>query len=592
MIERKCTAEELWEKATASYLEWSGSDWPEAEWVSRAKSTLNLYKEYLKLSAGQPDEIKCRAQIGRVLFEGATHLGEIERILQEGVDKLMNSSRAVLELEKAVLLDRQNGGALFSDPKQRELYLPILENLWVLQADYLEQAHGSDEALVHLEKKMTMLDYLEEAYMANACHKLGVLHGIKGHDRQEIVWFQKAIQAAESCRLGSTVYEFYQSLKQDSPKNIGTIKASPLPPPKNGSLSAPTTPHLPMASMEDAARSDGITAALPSQALIEKLFNTAFPDWLALLQSAEKVKQQNLPFATVQWAEREAMYSSRALVVVGEYDIWAMEDGLCLYHHQRIGCLAKILGLFLALLAKLLAPLIRLKRAIEARILALSAGILGPFYSIKAALEVLLLSLAKRLGHWFAFLGIPLAILGFIIETVYMLLSFLRSLLSLLAHPFLLLREILLLPFRMLSALLSRLIKTFLMAWIARLLDAAAQKFLEMMLRRYPWLRGILLGFFRRERPTYPVLIPKRGVSQLLLMKRRGLFGVQEFLVIVEGDALQIGLGAWLAYQIKSLIFPFYWERTIHMLILTKREREKVIQNICSVLDKSVTPWK
>jgi len=137
MIASKDMAEELWTEATSSYLEWSGSNWPETEWVRRAKSTLNLYKEYLKLSAGQPTEIKCRAQIGRTLFEGATHLGETKRIAREGIDKLVNASRSLVELEKAVLLDAEKGIRLFDDPDQQELYLPILENFWTLQFGYM-----------------------------------------------------------------------------------------------------------------------------------------------------------------------------------------------------------------------------------------------------------------------------------------------------------------------------------------------------------------------------------------------------------------------------------------------------------------------
>jgi hypothetical protein len=529
MIASTDQAEELWAAATASYLEWSGTNWPEAEWVRRAKSTLSLYKEYLKFSAGRPVEIKCRAQIGRVLFEGATHLGEIKRIAQEGLDKLLNASRAVAELEKALLLDEQQGGGFFRDPEHRELYLPILEKLWKLHADYLKNARGANEASSYLKNKMAR----------------------------------------------------FANINEEAQVDISLVQTEPAK--KNGRAGARQT----SAEMEQAPHA---AVTFPAQTLIEKLFNTAFPDWQALLQAAENAKRQKPPFATAAWAEREAMHSSRALLPGGMHDIWAMAEGLCLYRHQHVGCLAKLLALPLALLAKLLSPFIRLKRAITARISRLIAGIVGPFYSLKVALETLLLSLARRLGHWFALLGIPLAIWGFMVDVVFMLVAFLRSMLPLLANPFLLLKEILLLPFRLLAAFLSRLIKTLLLAWIAKLLDAAKQKFLEMMLQRHPWLRGILLGFFRRERPDYPVLIPKRSVSQVLLMRRRGLFGAQEFLVIVEGDTLQIGFKTWLAYAIKKLVFPFYWERTIHMLRLDKKEREKIIQNVCSALDKPVTP--
>lgn len=565
MIKGTETIEELWSAANSSYLEWSRAGWSDSEWVDQAKRTLNLYKKFLQLSMGQYDEIKCRAQIGKVLFQGATRLGENKRVIPEGIDKLVNASRALAELEKALSLDAQWGGEFFNDSERQELYLPVLEELWVLQAKHLKKAAGKDEAFAYLKKKMSMMESWDWPYMANACSELGGYYSAKRQNHPAIFWFHKAIRAADTCHPDSAVYQLYQDIKENAQADIASIEISPAPALKNGrgSIVAARVPSP--ALKENAAHSESMPDALPQQALIEKLFNTTFPDWQVLLQSAEKVKKQKPPFATVRWAEQEATYSSRALFAIGEYDIRAMEDGLCLFTHERLGCLAKLLGLFRALIASLLAPLHRLKDR----------------------LETLLLTLANRLNKWFAFLSIPFAIIAFFGDFIAMLFSFLGSMMSLLFSPLLLLRELFLLPFRLLAAFLSRLIRTLLLAWIARLLNSAAQKFLEMMLRRYPWLRGILLGFFRRERPIYPVLIPRIGVNQVLLMKRRGLFVVQEFLVIVEGGALQIGLRAWLAYKIKKLVFPFYWERTIHMILLNKKDREKVIHNVYAALGRS-----
>jgi len=229
MIASKNLAEGLWAEAAASYLEWSGSDWPETEWVRRAKSTLNLYKEYLKLFAGQPAEIKCRAQIGRALFEGATHLGETKRIVREGIDKLVNASRALVELEKAVLLNADRGARFFDDPDQQELYLPILENFWTRQAEYLEHARGIDEAISYLKKKRVLIEYLGEFQMADACNQLGILYAKKKHDDLAVIWFQKAIQAAEAYRPDSAVYKFYQDIKVKAQAHIESIDTSPAP---------------------------------------------------------------------------------------------------------------------------------------------------------------------------------------------------------------------------------------------------------------------------------------------------------------------------------------------------------------------------
>ena len=328
------------------------------------------------------------------------------------------------------------------------------------------------------------------------------------------------------------------------------------------SLVPPPKPHGEVASQTPCAPflAEGPTAA------IERLLRTALPDWHALLAAAERNRQREVPLGVVAWAERASLRSARGLRKGDDHDIWAIERGFCLYRHP--GLLDRLFGWLFALLDRLLAPLLHLRERLDAY----------------------LVHLAARLGSLFAIISVPLALLGFLADALALFVGLLRALPSLLLSPFALIREILAIPFGLAAALVSRLVRTLLLAWLGRSLETLSG--IEKLLRRYPWLRGVILGFLRSERPEYPVLIPAASMSQILRTSRWGVFGTKEYLVVVEGDPVPKGIGVWFWLKIKQMVLPFYWERTVHMLCISNAGGEPLVRAVCATAGKPVTEWK
>jgi len=302
---------------------------------------------------------------------------------------------------------------------------------------------------------------------------------------------------------------------------------------------------------------------------LQRLLDRPVPDWLLLARSAEEAREQQ-PLGTVAWAEKRILRSKRALVKGRNYDIWQIPDGLCLYPHP--GLIQRLLGWLFNLLAKMFQP----------------------YYLIKRKLESLVRQLALRLGVFFGILGLPLALLGFLGDTTYLIVAFLRSIPSLLLSPTRLLTTLAALPFQLLTIFLARLFWALLLPWIARPLESmvTAQDDLRRTLGRFPWLRGVLLGFLRLNRPAYPALIHKDSVSQVLIAKRRGLLRTNTFLVIVEGEPLKPGIRAWIASLIKHIVLPFYWERSVHMIGIPRADQDGLLEHISSALDSPAVEWR
>ncbi len=101
----------------------------------------------------------------------------------------------------------------------------------------------------------------------------------------------------------------------------------------------------------------------------------------------------------------------------------------------------------------------------------------------------------------------------------------------------------------------------------------------------------MILGFLRRERPDYPVLIPASGVTQVASATRRGLFKTRDYLVVVEGAPLRRGLGAWMSLKLKQIILPFYWERSVHVLHVPSAVRDPLTQAVSTALGKAITSF-
>jgi hypothetical protein len=310
---------------------------------------------------------------------------------------------------------------------------------------------------------------------------------------------------------------------------------------------------------------DSSLASPVGTSTIEVLLGSTLPDWAGLLRRAGAAKERDNPIGLTSYAERDSLRSSRGLRKGDEHDLWTAEGGLVLYSHP--GLLDRLLGWLFGILACVFAPILSLRQRVD----------------------TYLARLAARLGAIFAFISIPFAILGFILDAVALCAALLRALPALVFSPIRLIREILAIPFRLAMALASRLLRTALLAWLGRWLADA--RGIEELLRRHPSLRGVILGFLRSGRPAYPVLIPSATVSQVLHGKKLSLGGVRHYLIIVEGNPIVPGIGAWWRLKMKQLILPFYWERTIHMLHIIGRDAEQVETRIAKFLSKPVTMW-
>lgn len=300
----------------------------------------------------------------------------------------------------------------------------------------------------------------------------------------------------------------------------------------------------------------------PSPTPIEMLLKTRLPDWQALLAAAGGARQ-DAPMTTVAWAQTNTLRSNRGLRKGDDCDIWAVNGGLCLYRHP--GLLERLLGWLYGLVARLFAPLL----------------------DLRARFDSFLVQLAARFGPIFAIIGIPLALIGFVADAIALLTALLRALPALVLSPLTLLKEIVAIPFRLAMALLSRVLRTFLLAWLGPWLQNSST--IETLLRRHTWLRGVIVGFLRSDRPAYPVLIPTSNLSQVYQATRLGLTGKKNYLVIVEGDPMVAGMGGWLRLSVKELILPFYWERTVHMLYLPKAESGDTLRAISRAIGRPIT---
>lgn len=278
-----------------------------------------------------------------------------------------------------------------------------------------------------------------------------------------------------------------------------------------------------------------------------KILNSHIADWGATERQAQQTMQNQKPFAKTSWDERDA-YLRPAKGMV--QDIWKIDDGICLRKHPSL--IEKLVAFLLGILDLLFAPLHALQRKIEELIFAIAA----------------------KLGQFGGILCIPLAIILMVIDFFR---DYVVRLLKSITSPIGFIITILSLPIWLIKTLLSRLIQVFMAPLLAKLIAMIekAQKTLVAFLAKYGWLRGILLGMLRDSgRPTTPIVIHKKAVSGIQVARKWGLFGTQQYLLVVEGDALIPGLGEFISMKLKQIVFPYYWERTVHFFLLPKKDAE------------------
>ena len=187
---------------------------PQDERRQSATEAVKLLEQALSKGLDKEQEIIAHAQIASMLLH--PKLPELwTKISKIGADSLPNVSRALAEIERAFKLDAEAGSLVFRDATQRHAYFPDFEQLWMVQAIYLNDNDKLDgaHAYSYLKEKMKMLQYLNGSHLPRVCYQIGYLAQVGNIAGVSIAdWFRKSIDA-EDFGPESPHYDMYQETK-------------------------------------------------------------------------------------------------------------------------------------------------------------------------------------------------------------------------------------------------------------------------------------------------------------------------------------------------------------------------------------------
>ena len=313
---------------------------------------------------------------------------------------------------------------------------------------------------------------------------------------------------------------------------------------------------------------------LTTKNAIENLLNVSLPNWSILKKQSEKTIKEKQPDSLVQWMGSELPIAKRHIKKGCDYDLWKEDEQLIL--RTRPSIIEKIIYAILSLFSVLLKP----------------------WYAVKLTFEKLLEKIAEKIGPLFAVFALPAAFIVFLTDLISMVFEFILSVPRLIFSPFTLIRSILLFIPILLTKFIARLIWALFLPVIGKILSGAKignAEPMQKLMKKYHWIRYVLLGFFRKERPADAIiLIPAKTVTQVLIVKRNWFFNRGEYLIVVEGEKLVSGLMKRFSSCFFSLMLPFYWERTVHILRLPKESdaKNKIINIVSLVLKQPIQSWK
>ncbi|MDP1817130.1 MAG: hypothetical protein Q8K92_21930, partial [Leadbetterella sp.] len=300
--------------------------------------------------------------------------------------------------------------------------------------------------------------------------------------------------------------------------------------------------------------------------ILQDLLGSQLPDWKGLQHTAEEIVKSNGPDGTTLHLSSELSIAKKHLKKGIKHNVFGQDGLIVIQPHPST--LEKILLM----------------------IASFFSVFLQPWYAIRNTAANFIQSMAEKLGGMFAVLALPVAFIAFLGDIVTMLLEFIVSVPALILSPLTLIRSFFGLLFQFVARLLARVIWAFLLPVIGKLLfwlQSGNGTDLQGLLKKRPWLRYLILGFLRSERPTKSyTIIPGKTVTQILTTKKGGIFNRGEYLIVVEGEKLERGFLNRIKSWVKMMIFPFYWERTVHMLHLPKDngKRQELINTFsCSL---------
>lgn len=326
-----------------------------------------------------------------------------------------------------------------------------------------------------------------------------------------------------------------------------------------------------LSTTEELAQQPKSTAKVEPQSL-EEILQAPLPNWYALKDKADKIISQQQSVGIVRWMENPLSIKKKHLKKGNKHDLWHGENILVPQAHPTF---------FEKLLAK---------------IASLLSMFLAPWYALKNWFQKIIQNIAEKLGAAFSILALPVALLAFLGDIITMILEFIVSIPRLLLSPLTLIRSFFALILQFFAKLIARIIWAFLLPVIGKIMSGLKPGKIDTvlnLLKRMPWLRYMILGFFRSERPEDPVIIPAETVSQLLTAQRSGIFSRGEYLIIVEGEKMVSGFVKRFWSWFRMLIFPFYWERTVHIICLPRDENTKnvIVDIVASTLGMKPENW-
>jgi hypothetical protein len=306
--------------------------------------------------------------------------------------------------------------------------------------------------------------------------------------------------------------------------------------------------------------------------LLEDLLEAPLPDWNDLKKKAIEIIEHQQPKGVARWLESSFSIKKKHLKKGYQHNLWSGESIVVLKAHPSF--LEKVLNYLTSFLS----------------------FFLSPWYALKNALQNMIQNIAVKLGALFSLFALPVAFLAFLADFVTMIIEFITSLPRLLLSPLALARSFISMILEFFAKLVARIVWAFLLPLIGKIMSGLKPgkiETLQSLLKRKPWIKYIILGFFRSERPKDPVIISAKTVSQLLIARRGGLFHRGEYLVVVEGEKMMGGFMNRFWSWFKKLILPFYWERTIHILHLPQdpSAQKAIIDSVSSALDRQAENW-
>lgn len=193
-------AQELVEEVVRSRLLTLGSDPDDPETLRATEHIIDVCQEAISLELAPSDEVYCRVMLAAELRKkmALQESQELGIAFSSGISNAPTVLRIVTEFETALKRDAETGGEFFGDPVNRGAYLTEIEQFWLVQCRYLEEAAGNDTAITYLQQKISSLNYLQGTFLPALSLELSELFEKVGNKEVAIQWLHHACNAEVS----------------------------------------------------------------------------------------------------------------------------------------------------------------------------------------------------------------------------------------------------------------------------------------------------------------------------------------------------------------------------------------------------------